>query len=395
MTAEVTLQPPEWLRSDSSTKDTQREEKGSAAGSSTAGDVPREFRLSTYQFDLPQELIAQEPVSKRDESRLLRINRSTGRTDHQIFKDLPSLLHKSDLLVLNETRVTPCALTGHKTTGGRVSLLVLDPVLPGRESLSGRAATRVCLAGSSKPLRTGATIILENSTELIVEKALVPGRAVIRFPVDEDGFLDFLQTHGTTPLPPYIKPGDKEQAFHQERYQTVYSRSAGSVAAPTAGLHFTEHLFDELEAAGINTTRIVLHVGPGTFMPVRQDDVRLHKMEYEVYEISERAAHDLQSALHNGRRIIAVGTTSVRTLESAISSDGGFRQGRGRTDLFIVPGYHFRSVQGVVTNFHLPGSTLLMLVCAFAGTERVLNAYKVAVGGRYRFYSYGDACLIL
>jgi S-adenosylmethionine:tRNA ribosyltransferase-isomerase len=391
----MSFQQPEWLRSGSSTKDKQHEEHGNTAGSSITGDVPREFSLSTYQFDLPQELIAQEPVSKRDESRLLCINRSTGQTAHHTFKDLPLFLHESDLLVLNETKVTPCALTGHKTTGGRVSLLVLDPVLSDQESLSGRAATRVCMAGSSKPLRSGMTIVLENSIELIVEKILVPGRVVIRFPVEETGFLNFLETHGTTPLPPYIKPGDKEQAFHRERYQTVYSRSAGSVAAPTAGLHFTERLFAELDAAGISTTRIVLHVGPGTFMPVRQDDVRLHAMESEIYDISQRAADDLQSALDDGRRIIAVGTTSVRTLESAISPEGRFRQGRGRTDLFIVPGHHFRSVHGMVTNFHLPGSTLLMLVCAFAGTERVLNAYRVAVRGGYRFYSYGDACLIL
>jgi hypothetical protein len=211
----MSFQQPEWLRSGSSTKDKQHEEHGNTAGSSITGDVPREFSLSTYQFDLPQELIAQEPVSKRDESRLLCINRSTGQTAHHTFKDLPLFLHESDLLVLNETKVTPCALTGHKTTGGRVSLLVLDPVLSDQESLSGRAATRVCMAGSSKPLRSGMTIVLESSVELIVEKILVPGRVVIRFPVEETGFLNFLETHGTTPLPPYIKPGDKEQAFHR------------------------------------------------------------------------------------------------------------------------------------------------------------------------------------
>jgi S-adenosylmethionine:tRNA ribosyltransferase-isomerase len=244
-------------------------------------------------------------------------------------------------------------------------------------------------------LRAGATIAIEGGPELLVEKTLGRGRILIRFPVDEDGMLTFLDRHGTAPLPPYIKPGDKDHSFHRERYQTVYSRVSGSVAAPTAGLHFTEQVLEELKRTGIEITRIVLHVGPGTFTPVREEDVRRHEMESEFYEISEEAANVLQAALEDGRRIIAVGTTTVRTLESAISPEGRFQPGRGRTDLFILPGYRFRAVHGLITNFHLPGSTLLMLVCAFAGKERVLDAYKTAVGERYRFYSYGDACLIL
>ncbi len=354
-----------------------------------------DFRLSTYQYNLPPELIAQQPAPTRDESRLLRINRTTGRVDHHAFKDLPRLLRASDLLVLNETRVTPCALTARKTSGGRVSLLVLDPVSQEHQGGSDGSARRVCIAGSSKPLRAGAALTIEDGPEILVEKTLGRGRVLVCFPVDEGGILPLLEKHGTAPLPPYIKPGDKDQSYHRARYQTVYSRVSGSVAAPTAGLHFTDELLGELRQKGIDIIRIVLHVGPGTFTPVREADVRRHLMESESYEISEEAASMLQSALGDGRRIIAVGTTTVRTLESALSSEGGFRSGRGRTDLFILPGHRFRAVHGLITNFHLPGSTLLMLVCAFAGTERVLYAYKTAVGGRYRFYSYGDACLLL
>ncbi len=353
------------------------------------------FKLSTYQYELPPELIAQQPAHARDASRLLRLNRDTGEVDHYRFKDLPRLLEASDLLVLNETRVTPSALAARKSSGGRVSLLVLDPVCQGRQTDSVRWASRVCIAGSSKPLRAGATLALEAGPKLIVEETLGPGRVLVRFPVDEDGVLPFLERYGSAPLPPYIKPGDQDQSFHKERYQTVYSRLSGSVAAPTAGLHFTEPLLEELKRTGIEIARIVLHVGPGTFTPVREEDVRRHAMESEYYEISQEAANVIQAAVEEGRRVIAVGTTTVRTLESAMTSKGRFRPGRGRTDLFILPGHRFRAVQGLITNFHLPGSTLLMLVCAFAGTERVLYAYKRAVGGRYRFYSYGDACLIL
>ncbi|MDQ7781287.1 MAG: tRNA preQ1(34) S-adenosylmethionine ribosyltransferase-isomerase QueA [Desulfomonilaceae bacterium] len=357
-----------------------------------------EFTLSTYQYDLPPDLIAQQPVHTRDESRLLRLDRHTGTVDHHAFKDLPRLLRPSDLLVLNETRVAPCALTARKPTGGRVSLLVLDPANRGHPRDSNESASRVCIAGSSKPLRAGATVTVENGPEILIEKTLGQGRVLVRFPVgeeDEDGVLGFLEKYGTAPLPPYIRAGDNAESFHKERYQTVYSRISGSVAAPTAGLHFTRELLEELKKAGIRTARIVLHVGPGTFTPVREEDVRRHVMESEYYEISRESADVLQTAMEEGRRIIAVGTTTVRTLESALSAEGRIRPGRGKTDLFILPGHRFRAVQGLVTNFHLPGSTLLMLACAFAGTERVLNAYKIAVGGRYRFYSYGDACLML
>ncbi|MFH1112450.1 MAG: tRNA preQ1(34) S-adenosylmethionine ribosyltransferase-isomerase QueA [Pseudomonadota bacterium] len=370
--------------------------KTEAPEASGTGQAPSgRFDLSTYQYDLPPELIAQQPVHARDESRLLKLNRDTGDVGHYGFKDLPGLLRASDLLVLNETRVAPGALTARKSSGGRVSLLVLDPTCQGRPSDSGRCASRVCICGSSKPLRAGATLALESGPGLLVEEVLGPGRVRIRLPVDEDNVLPFLEKHGRAPLPPYIKPGDRDQSFHRERYQTVYSRISGSVAAPTAGLHFTERLLEELRRTGIEIARIVLHVGPGTFTPVREQDVRRHAMESEYYEISHEAADMLQAAVEAGRRVIAVGTTTVRTLESAMTSEGRFRPGSGRTDLFILPGHRFRAVQGLITNFHLPGSTLLMLVCAFAGTERVLYAYQRAVGGRYRFYSYGDACLIL
>jgi len=363
--------------------------------SGTESALYAQFKLSTYQYHLPQALIAQRPARTRDESRLLKLDRDTGAVDHHAFKDLPRLLRASDLLVLNETRVTPCALSARKPSGGRVSLLVLEPAGREHRTVSGDLASRVCICGSSKPLRDGTTITIEDGPDLLIEKTLGGGRVIVRFPVGEDGVLSFLERHGKAPLPPYIKPGDQDRSFHRDRYQTVYSRVAGSVAAPTAGLHFTEQLLEELEQNGIEVTRILLHVGPGTFTPVREEDVRRHTMELESYEISEEAANVLQAALECGRRIIAVGTTTVRTLESAMNPDGRFRPGNGRTDLFILPGHRFKAVHGMITNFHLPGSTLLMLVCAFAGTERVLYAYKTAVGGRYRFYSYGDACLIV
>lgn len=358
-------------------------------------DIPAAYRLSTYQYDLPPELIAQEPAHRRDESKLLGLNRASGAVRHHTFKELPSLLRPSDLLVLNETRVTPCALAGRKASGGRVRLLVLDPATPGQAREPDHLAERICMAASSKPLRSGVSITLDEGPDLLVMEILAPGRVVVRFPVPEGQLLNFLDRYGRTPLPPYIKPEDPGHARHRERYQTVYSRIAGSVAAPTAGLHFTEELIHELRTAGVAITRIVLHVGPGTFTPVRQEDVRLHKMETELYEISDLAAREIQTALDEGRRVIAVGTTTVRTLESARSADGSITSGAGRTNLFILPGHQFRSVHGLLTNFHLPGSTLLMLVCAFAGIESVFNAYTVAMGGRYRFYSYGDACLIL
>jgi S-adenosylmethionine:tRNA ribosyltransferase-isomerase len=357
--------------------------------------LPEAYALTTYQYELPRELIAQEPHPTRDNSRLLKIDRRSGALSNHTFKDLPQILKPSDLVVLNETRVIPAALHGHKPTGGRVDLLVLQPAQDVPASGSSALAIRACMARSSKPLGPGTAIVLETGQILTVKSAVASGRVLIQFPVSEDGLLDFLHIHGSTPLPPYISAEGRDVGADRTRYQTVYARVAGSVAAPTAGLHFTEELLAALERRGIAIVRIVLHVGPGTFIPVRETDIRRHKMESEIYEISEDAARALSCAQQQGRRIIAVGTTTVRALESAALAGGEFRTGIHSTDLFIFPGYMFRAVRGMVTNFHLPGSTLLMLVCAFGGTSRVLAAYLTAVGQRYRFCSYGDASVIV
>jgi S-adenosylmethionine:tRNA ribosyltransferase-isomerase len=357
--------------------------------------IPPAFRLSTYQFPLPPELIAQRPAARRDESRLLALDRKTGGISHHRFKDLPSLLQPSDVLVINETKVMPALLLGRKPSGGKVELLVLGPapILDGESSYD--PAVRVCMYRSSKRLRRGATIEIPGGTTLLVEETVAPGRVRVRFPVSERDFPGFLDMYGKTPLPPYIEAKDRDVHADRIRYQTVYSRVAGSVAAPTAGLHFTDEVLAELEERGIDITRILLHVGPGTFVPVRTEDIRLHTMESECYEIPEEAANFLCKARSEKRRIIAVGTTSVRALESAAMPDGSIRSGKDTTRLFITPGAKFKVVEGMVTNFHLPGSTLLMLVCAFGGIEPVLAAYEKAVAMSYRFYSFGDSCLII
>lgn len=358
-------------------------------------EIPRIFRLSSYHYDLPPELIAQEPAPKRDTSRLLVMERATGRISHRSFAELPSLLSPSDLLVLNETRVVPARLTGHKLTGGRVELLVLDPAGEAIKTDNGECATRVCIFRSSKRVAPGTGIVLKEKVILTAREKVAPGRILVTFPVEEKGFSEFLELHGTPPLPPYIRSRNRNEAQDRERYQTVYSRISGSIAAPTAGLHFTPELLGELGNKGVTTARILLHVGPGTFTPVRAEDVRRHKMESEFYEIRPEVAAALNEARLERRRIIAVGTTTVRTLESSLTADGTFKSGRGRTDLFITPDYRFRAIQGLVTNFHLPGTTLLMLVCAFGGSELVMGAYLEAVGAGYSFYSFGDSCLIL
>lgn len=357
--------------------------------------LPDPYALATYQYELPTELIAQEPHPMRDRSRLLKIDRRSGALSNHTFKDLPLILKPSDVLVLNETRVIPAALQGRKPTGGRVDLLVLQPAQDLAGSGSGSLTTRVCMARSSKPLRPGAAIVLQTGQTLTVKSVVASGRIIVQFPVPEHDLMDFLHMHGRTPLPPYIGSEGRDDGADRARYQTVYAKVPGSVAAPTAGLHFTQELLDALDRRGITITRVVLHVGPGTFSPVRERDIRRHRMESEVYEISEDTARALSCAQQEGRRIIAVGTTAVRALESAALDGGGFRTGVHTTDLFIFPGYVFKAVRGIITNFHLPGSTLLMLVCAFGGVSTVLSAYRTAVDQRYRFYSFGDASVIV
>ncbi|MFH0825590.1 MAG: tRNA preQ1(34) S-adenosylmethionine ribosyltransferase-isomerase QueA [Pseudomonadota bacterium] len=355
--------------------------------------IPEPYRLSSYDFDLPKELIAQHPSDGRSDSRLLVMRKRAREIEHRVFADLPDLLSPDDLLVINETRVTPALLIGRKPSGGRVELLVLDPATANQDHGSIHQALRVCMVKSSKPLKPGSEVVLDGGPPITAVNVVGPGRVQVRFPVPETGFPAFLDAHGRVPLPPYIRPEDRFQGHHRTRYQTVYARTPGSVAAPTAGLHFTEELLDKLTHRGIDIARIVLHVGPGTFSPVRDENVLLHKMESERYEVPEHADRLIREARNDKRRIIAVGTTSVRTLESAYKDETAHLA--GHTNLFITPGYDFKITNGLITNFHLPRSTLLMLVCAFAGMELVMSAYHEAVRLTYRFYSYGDASLIL
>jgi S-adenosylmethionine:tRNA ribosyltransferase-isomerase len=374
---------------------------------SDTNGAPTEFRLSAYSYSLPEELIAHAPAAERDHSRLLVLKKSTASISHRSFFELPEILEPGDLLIVNETKVVPAALSGRKTTGGKVELLAVNPA---QQALDSETAVRACMAKSSKWLKPGTVIVLDrppasenavrnpifsDRAEVQVVENLGNGRVIIAFRVPDDSFFDFLQEFGRPPLPPYIKNAQRDLHKDRERYQTVYSTTPGSVAAPTAGLHFTERLIWELKDKDIDIAKIVLHVGPGTFIPVRTDDIRDHKMEPEFYDIPEAAAGQINTAVKSGRRIIAVGTTSFRALESATGTDGLVEERRASTDLFVYPGYKPKLIGALITNFHLPESTLFMLVCALGGTEFMKKAYAEAINLKYFFYSYGDACLIL
>lgn len=333
-----------------------------------------------FDFDLPDELIAQYPPAERDSSRLLLLDGETGGYSDRHFSDLVSLVNPGDVLVFNDTRVIPARLFGRKATGGRVEILV--------ERLLDRDR---CLAHvqASKTPGEGSRIILEGGVEL-----QVGGRRDDLFELnmaDGKALPDVLEQQGHTPLPPYIQRTD--EALDADRYQTVYARRSGAVAAPTAGLHFTQRLIGGLENRGVECVYVTLHVGAGTFQPIREDDIEKHRMHSEWFEVSEAVCEQVNAAKRAGRRVIAVGTTSVRCLESA-TVDKRLQPFRGETDIFIYPGFEFRAVDAMITNFHLPGSTLLLLVCAFAGREHILRAYRHAVEAGYRFFSYGDAMFI-
>jgi S-adenosylmethionine:tRNA ribosyltransferase-isomerase len=342
-------------------------------------------RLSTFDFALPDELVAQEPVSPRDASRLLVLPEDGG-IEHRPFTDLAALLAPGDLLVLNDTRVIPARIEGRKESGGRVELLLVEPLA------GGLGAAWRAMGQASKPIRAGQVLDF-GAGALSARIEEVEGEGFYRVRLDREGAAleAALAAVGRVPLPPYIRraPSDADR----ERYQTVLARAPGSVAAPTAGLHFTEALFARLAARGVERTTVTLHVGPGTFLPVRTDDLDAHRMHGERYEISAEAAQAVTDARARGGRVVAVGTTSVRTLEAAWAGDR-LEPGSGRTTLFIRPGFQFGVVDALVTNFHLPRSTLLVLACAFGGTDRVLAAYGEAVEQRYRFFSYGDAMLM-
>ncbi len=349
------------------------------------------FDLDLYDYKLPRELIAQVPAPERDQSRLLVVRRSLGVLEDRRFYELAELLSPGDLLVLNDTRVVPARLYGKKQTGGKVEMLVL---WGGRKDPEAQRV-RWCLLKSSKPPRIGMDIQIDSHVTARILELGDKGLVKVSFQgvssVDE-----LLEKRGEVPTPPYIRrsPGEKTQ-LDLERYQTIYSRHRGAVAAPTAGFHFTQQVFERLERKGIRRAYVTLHVSYGTFQPVRVKDIRRHELAAEYYRIPEETAEAITRCKEAGGRVIAVGTTVVRTLESASESDGGVRSGEGATSLLITPGFGFKVVDGLITNFHLPKSSLLFLVAAFGGLELIKRAYAHAIKERYRFYSYGDAMVIL
>ena len=351
------------------------------------------YSLNDYSYNLPESLIAQKPADRRDRSKLLLLNRETGDVAHHDFGDITDFLRPNDLLVINNTEVIPGRLIGRKETGGRAEVLILD-YAGGRQTLA-RTGEFVCscLVNASKRPKPGSSIIFDGGLSARV-MAFKDGVYEVRF-VCEDDFETHMYRIGRIPLPPYIKREDNgTMEDDRAAYQTVYASRKGAIAAPTAGLHFTPALIDKIKSKGVELVPITLHVGYGTFLPVRVDDVRDHVMHSERYFISDDAAHKINRAKAEGRRIIAVGTTSVRTLEYVARDSGEIAPGAGQCDLFIYPGYKFKILDAMLTNFHLPCSTLLMLVSAFAGRENVLQAYRQAIEKQYRFYSYGDGMFI-
>lgn len=336
---------------------------------------------SDFYFDLPEELIAQTPLQKRDTSRLLHLDKHTGEIEHKHFYDLKAYLREGDCLVLNDSRVLPARLIGCRPTGGSVELVLLRDLGDGKWE---------CLSRPGRKTRPGQEIIFgDGELTATVESVIEGGNRIVRFHY-EGVFLEVLELLGKMPLPPYIK----EELQDSERYQTVYSRELGSAAAPTAGLHFTKELLDEIKEMGVKVCFVTLHVGLGTFRPVKADNIEDHEMHSEFCMVPEETARIITETKQNGGRIIGVGTTSCRTIESFANADGTMDPSSGWTNIFIYPGYKFKCLDALVTNFHLPESTLIMLVSALAGRENVLNAYKIAVEERYRFFSFGDAMFI-
>lgn len=351
------------------------------------------FALSDYTYDLPPEQIAQVPVQNRSGSKLFHIDRKTRQCAHHTFGDLVSLLRSDDLLVVNNTKVIPARILGKKETGGKVEILIID-YTAGLKNLDQTGFFQCdCLVKASKHPKAGARILLGKSMQAQV-MAVNGYISQIRFS-GGDQFLKFLETKGQIPLPPYIKRDDTAKDLKDaHNYQTVYAEHKGAVAAPTAGLHFTQELMDQLEKKGVEVASLTLHVGYGTFVPVRVDDIRDHQIHTEYFSLSAQTADKINAAKKAGRRIVAVGTTSVRTLEYVSDENGYVVSRAGQCDLFIYPGYRFKCVDAMITNFHLPESTLLMLVSAFYDRKKILEAYTLAVEKGYRFFSYGDAMFI-
>ncbi len=347
-----------------------------------------EFHISSYDYLLPQEHIAQYPVENRDQSRLMILDRNRGTIRHERFSRILKFLKKGDCLVTNNSRVFPARIRCRKPTGGRVEFFLLH--YP-EETDPGHARVQA-LYRSSKPVKTGQIFAPAQCLEISPIEIRQNGQLLLQLAYE--GSLErALKEAGEMPLPPYIRRPSESSDI--ERYQTVYASSTGSVAAPTAGLHFTRALLDEVGKTGIQTTSITLHVGYGTFAPIRGEDIRKHKIHSEWVEIEEEAAQTIRKTGEKGGRIIAVGTTSVRTLEFVYKTCGGIQKFCGSCDLYIMPGHEFQAVDAMVTNFHLPRSSLLVLVCAFAGRQAILEAYGEAIRNGYRFYSYGDAMFII
>ena len=347
-------------------------------------DILKQVKLlkkSDFYFELPEELIAQTPLEKRDSSRLLRLNKLTGEMEHRHFYDLVDYLHEGDCMVFNDSRVLPARLIGARPSGGSVELVLLRDLGEGRWE---------CLSRPGRKTKPGTEILFgDGELKATVEAVAEGGNRIVRF--DYEGiFLEVLERLGKMPLPPYIK----EELQDGERYQTVYSREIGSAAAPTAGLHFTKELMEKIAAKGVKLCFVTLHVGLGTFRPVKAENIEDHEMHSEFCMVPEETSRIVTETKRKGGRVIAVGTTSCRTLESFALEDGSLPVTSGWTNIFIYPGYKFKCIDALVTNFHLPESTLIMLVSALAGREHILNAYNEAVRQRYRFFSFGDAMFI-
>jgi S-adenosylmethionine:tRNA ribosyltransferase-isomerase len=348
------------------------------------------FSISDYAYNLPAELIAQKPVAQRDQSKLLHLDRKSGNFAHHYFYHISDLLLPTDILVINDTKVIPGRLYGRKSTGGKVEVLILD-YAGGKTGAN--EFTVQCLLKASKPPKSGIKLVFDHglSAEILDGRK---GVFTLKF-FFQGNFENLLYQIGCVPLPPYIKrDSDKKSIDDKASYQTVYASKKGAVAAPTAGFHFTKELLAKIKAQGVKIAPVALHIGYGTFLPVRVADIRKHRMHAERFAISNTTANILNSAKAEGKRIVAVGTTCVRTLEFAADKKGEIQRRSGSCDLFIYPGYPFKIVDAMITNFHLPKSTLLMLVSAFAGRENILRAYAEAIKERYRFYSYGDAMFI-
>lgn len=341
------------------------------------------MKKSDFYFDLPQKLIAQEPIKNRDCSRLLHLERYSGKIEHRHFYDITDYLKKGDCLVLNNTRVLPARLYGIKPTGAKVEFLLLNNL--------GNDKWEV-ITGPGRKAREGDTFVFgDGLLHAQVHEVLENGNRIAKFSYDASNIYEVLDKIGEMPLPHYIT----HELDDKERYQTVYSKELGSAAAPTAGLHFTPELLKKIEDMGVTVAYVTLHVGIGTFRPVKAENIEEHEMHYEHYWVSEETAKKINETKKNGGRVIAVGTTSCRTLESASDENGMLVPCSNSTNIFIYPGYKFKCIDGLITNFHLPESTLIMLVSAFAGRENVLNAYNNAITEEYRFFSFGDSMVVI